>query len=50
MRELVGACGYAYGFSTRSRASRYTDELLDLPRIEIAGQYELAQFVRAAGA
>ena len=55
VQQLVGACGYAYAFSTQSRPSRYTDDLLDLPRIEIAGQDEVEQFVarlsasRAAG-
>ena len=45
----MGGCGYAYGFSVRSQPSRYTDDLLALPRIEITAQDRLAEFVAKLG-
>jgi peptidoglycan/xylan/chitin deacetylase (PgdA/CDA1 family) len=49
VRELVGASGYAYAFSTRSHRSRYTDDLLDLPRIEVGERCRLEEFVARLG-
>jgi peptidoglycan/xylan/chitin deacetylase (PgdA/CDA1 family) len=45
VRHLVGACGYIFGLSCHSGIGQFDDQLLALPRIEIAGSDTLEQFV-----
>jgi peptidoglycan/xylan/chitin deacetylase (PgdA/CDA1 family)/2-polyprenyl-3-methyl-5-hydroxy-6-metoxy-1,4-benzoquinol methylase len=45
VQHLAGACGFIYGMTTRFAACRPRDPLLELPRIEIAGQDSLEQFI-----
>jgi peptidoglycan/xylan/chitin deacetylase (PgdA/CDA1 family) len=46
VQHLVGACGYVYGLTCRAGPSRYEDSLLALPRIEVEGTDDFADFVR----
>jgi peptidoglycan/xylan/chitin deacetylase (PgdA/CDA1 family) len=45
VRHLVGACGYIFGLAYLSGMVQFDDQLLALPRIEIAGSDTLEQFV-----
>jgi peptidoglycan/xylan/chitin deacetylase (PgdA/CDA1 family) len=45
VEHLVGACGYAYGFTCRGARAELTDPLLSLPRIEVEGTDDLARVV-----
>jgi glycosyltransferase involved in cell wall biosynthesis/peptidoglycan/xylan/chitin deacetylase (PgdA/CDA1 family)/trans-aconitate methyltransferase len=44
-QHLVGGCGFSYGLTTRSGSASLRAPLLALPRIEIAGDADLAAFV-----
>lgn len=46
---LIGACGYIFGLTNRSRLSTFEDSLLALPRIEVDGSSSLPEFVRKLG-
>jgi peptidoglycan/xylan/chitin deacetylase (PgdA/CDA1 family)/GT2 family glycosyltransferase/SAM-dependent methyltransferase len=50
VRRLVGACGYDYGLTTAGGRARLAGDPLELPRIEISGEYTLADFVRLVDA
>jgi len=45
VQHLAGACGYVYGLTCRPGRSAFGDQLLALPRIEIAGSDDLTTFV-----
>lgn len=45
VEHLIGACGYVFGFSCRPGSSRFDDDLLSLPRIEVAGSDTFRDFV-----
>jgi len=45
VRHLVGACGYIFGLTCLSGMSQFDDQLMALPRIEIAGSDTLEEFV-----
>jgi peptidoglycan/xylan/chitin deacetylase (PgdA/CDA1 family)/GT2 family glycosyltransferase len=50
VRRLVGATGYTYGLTCNAELSKYDDDLLALPRIEIMGSDDLSTFIlRLAG-
>jgi hypothetical protein len=40
----MGACGYIYGLTCRPGMGRYSDGLLNLPRIEVCGADGLKDF------
>ena len=46
IRHLFGACGYLYGLTCRPGRCSFGDDLLDLPRLEVAGDESLEHFVR----
>jgi len=45
VQHLIGACGYEFGLSSRPGHANDHSPLLDLPRIEIRGDDDLATFV-----
>jgi peptidoglycan/xylan/chitin deacetylase (PgdA/CDA1 family)/SAM-dependent methyltransferase len=45
VQHLVGACGYVFGLSTRSRLCDFHDPLLALPRIEVTGSGGMDRFI-----
>ncbi|HYG62806.1 MAG TPA: glycosyltransferase [Thermoanaerobaculia bacterium] len=45
VRHLVSACGYVYGLTTRPGRCGFGDGMLDLPRIEVAGDAPFERFV-----
>lgn len=45
VKHLIGACGYIFGLSCRSRRSSFQDSLLELPRIEIESSDSLQDFI-----
>jgi len=45
VQHLMGACGYLYGLTCRPGMSNYSDQLLDLPRIEVCNTDSLEDFV-----
>lgn len=45
VQHLIGACGYVYGLTCRVGKSRFQDNLLALPRIEVAGTQQFQDFV-----
>lgn len=45
IQHLTGACGYVYGLTCRQSLSSLNDSLLALPRLEIEGGMNLAQFI-----
>jgi hypothetical protein len=47
VEHLVGGCGFTIGVSTRGGLSSLADSALSLPRIEIGGTTELAEFALA---
>jgi hypothetical protein len=44
LRILAAECGYTAGFSTVNRAATLKDDPLDLPRIEVRGDFTLEMF------
>ena len=48
-RHLIGACGYIFGISCQPGFSGFSDPLLALPRIEVAGSDTLEEFVIKLG-
>jgi peptidoglycan/xylan/chitin deacetylase (PgdA/CDA1 family)/SAM-dependent methyltransferase len=48
--QLVGACGYTFGLTSRRGPSVLVDAPLDLPRIEVSGTMPFDAFVRSLGA
>lgn len=49
IEHLVGASGFQAGFTARSAHARFADLPLALPRIEIAGDDDLAAFITKLG-
>jgi peptidoglycan/xylan/chitin deacetylase (PgdA/CDA1 family) len=45
VQHLIGACGYVYGLTCRAGKSRFQDNLLALPRIEVAGTQQFQDFI-----
>src|SRR5690606_40230170 len=45
VHHLVGACGYTFGLTCQGRRAGLWDSLLALPRIEIRGDEDFADFV-----
>lgn len=45
IRHLVGATGYEQGFTCQPRRSRFSDGLLNQPRIEVCGDDDLKAFI-----
>ena len=46
LRILAAECGYKTVFNTVNRAATLEDDLLDLPRIEVGGNWTQEAFVR----
>jgi glycosyltransferase involved in cell wall biosynthesis/peptidoglycan/xylan/chitin deacetylase (PgdA/CDA1 family)/ubiquinone/menaquinone biosynthesis C-methylase UbiE len=44
---LAAECGYRIGFSTEYAAAALTDDPMRLPRLEVQGDWDLGEFVRA---
>jgi peptidoglycan/xylan/chitin deacetylase (PgdA/CDA1 family) len=49
VQHLAGAAGYLYGLSSRPGRARFSDSLLALPRIEIAGTDRIRDFILKLG-
>jgi hypothetical protein len=47
--HLVGACGFEAAFGMGFDLSRYSDHLLNLPRIAITSRDDIRSFVRRIG-
>jgi peptidoglycan/xylan/chitin deacetylase (PgdA/CDA1 family) len=46
VQHLIGACGYTFGLTCRDGAGKLADNLLALPRLEIAGTSTFQEFVQ----
>ena len=47
--HLAGACGFTFGLTCRSDTCRFTDPMLELPRIEVTAEMSLPQLIAALG-
>lgn len=45
VQHVMGSCGYQFGLSCKPGFSKFDDDLLNLPRIEVYGSDSLTQFV-----
>ena len=43
--HLIGGCGYTLGFSCQTKLSSFSDDTMQLPRIEVEGSFNLKEFV-----
>lgn len=47
LRRLAAECGYTVGFGTHPGAASFSSHLLELPRIEVRGEWTMKEFAAA---
>jgi hypothetical protein len=47
LRRLAAECGYTVGFGTHPGVASFSSHLLELPRIEVRGEWTMKEFAAA---